>query len=92
MVSAIPRDDVNPTLFPLTGLPNRSNRVTVIVEVATPSAVTVAGLAVTVETAAATGPTFQVTFVVGACAASLVLPVVPATASVTVIVTGPSAC
>jgi preprotein translocase subunit YajC len=60
-VSAAPREDANVTVFPLTGLPFPSRSVTVMVEVATPSAVTVAGLAVTVDAVADTVPTVNVT-------------------------------
>jgi hypothetical protein len=61
IVSAAPRDDAKLTIFPLIGLPLASSNVTVIVDVATPSAVTVAGLALTVETVADTGPAVNVT-------------------------------
>jgi hypothetical protein len=49
------------TVFPLTGLLLLSNKVTVIVEVVTPSAVTDVGLAVTVDFVALTGPGVNVT-------------------------------
>jgi hypothetical protein len=91
-VSVTPREEARLTVLPLTGLLLASRSVTVIVEVVVPSAVTVVGLAVTVDVVADTAPAPHVTFEVGGCAASLVLPVVPATASVAVIVTGPSAC
>jgi hypothetical protein len=60
-VSRAPREDVSVTVLPLTGLPLPSRSVTVIVEVATPSAVTVAGLAVTVDVVAETAPAVNVT-------------------------------
>jgi hypothetical protein len=91
IVSVAPREDASVTALPLTGLLLASRNVIVIVDVATPSAVTVAGLAATVDVAANTAPTDHVTFDVGGCAASFVFPVVPATASVTVSVSGPSA-
>jgi hypothetical protein len=91
-VSVAPRDDVRLTVLPLTGLLLTSRSVIVIVEVVVPSAVTVVGLAVTVDVVADTAPAPHVTFEVGGCAASLVLPVVPATPSVAVSVIGPSAC
>jgi hypothetical protein len=92
IVSVAPREEANVTVLPLTGLLFASRNVTVIVDVVVPSAVTVVGLAVTVDVLADTAPTVHVTFEVGGCAASFVLPVVPATASVTVTVIGPSAC
>jgi hypothetical protein len=49
------------TVLPATGLLFASRKVTVIVEVATPSAVTVVGLAVTVEAVADTAPAVKVT-------------------------------
>jgi hypothetical protein len=49
------------TVLPLTGLLFASRKVTVIVEVATPSAVTLAGLAVTVDALAETAPAVNVT-------------------------------
>jgi hypothetical protein len=49
------------TVFPLTGLLFASRSVTVIVDVAIPSAVTVVGLAVTVEAVADTAPAVNVT-------------------------------
>lgn len=52
------------TLFPLTGLLFASRSVTVIVEVAVPSAVTEAGFALTVETVALTAPAVKVTWAV----------------------------
>jgi hypothetical protein len=91
IVSVAPREEATVTVLPLTGLLLASRNVIVIVAVVTPSAVTVAGLTVTVEVVAETAPTVHVTLEVGACAASLVLPVVPATPSLTVMVTGPSA-
>jgi hypothetical protein len=60
-VSAPPRDEASVTVFPLTGLPLASRNVTVIVEAATPSAVTAPGLALTVETVAETAPAVNVT-------------------------------
>ena len=60
-VSAAPRDDVRLTALPLTGLLFASRKVTVIVEVAIPSAATVAGLAVTVDAVADTAPAVNVT-------------------------------
>jgi hypothetical protein len=64
MVSTAPRDDAKLTVFPPIGFPLASSNVTVIVDVATPSAVTVAGLALTVETVADTAPAANVTEVV----------------------------
>ncbi len=61
IVSAAPRDDAKLTIFPLIGLPLASRNVTVIVDVAIPSAVTVTGLALTVETVTDTGPAVNVT-------------------------------
>jgi hypothetical protein len=61
IASAAPREDASATVFPLTGLLFASRSVMVIVEVATPSAVTVAGLAVTVDALADTAPTVKVT-------------------------------
>jgi hypothetical protein len=52
------------TVFPLTGLLLASRNVTVIVDVARPSAVTDAGLAVTVDVVADTAPAVNVTLVV----------------------------
>jgi RES domain-containing protein len=49
MVSVAPRDDVRVTVLPLTGLLFPSRRVTVIVDVATPSATNAVGLAATVD-------------------------------------------
>jgi hypothetical protein len=91
MVSVAPREDANVTVLPLTELLFTSRSVIVIVEVVVPSAVTVVGLAVTVDVAADTAPAPHVTLEVGGCVASLVVPVVPATASVAVSVIGPSA-
>jgi hypothetical protein len=90
-VSVAPREDARVTVFPLTGLLLASRKVMVIVEVVVPSATTVVGLAVTADVVADTAPTVHVTFDVGGSPAALVSPVVPATASVTVIVIGPSA-
>jgi hypothetical protein len=53
-VSVAPRDEARLTVFPLTGFPLPSLNVTVIVDVATPSAVTVVGAAVTVDSVADT--------------------------------------
>jgi hypothetical protein len=61
MVSTAPRDEASVTVFPPIGFPLASSNVTVIVDAATPSAVTVAGLALTVETVADTGPAVNVT-------------------------------
>jgi hypothetical protein len=91
IVSVAPREEANVTVLPATGLPLASRNVMVSVEVVVPSATTVVGAAATVEVAADTAPTVHVTLEVGGCAASLLLPVVPATASLTVSVTGPSA-
>jgi hypothetical protein len=91
MVSVAPREDARVTVFPLTGLLFVSRRVMVIVDVVVPSATTVVGAAATVEMVGETAPAVHVTFDVGGSPAALVLPVVPATASVTVIVIGPSA-
>jgi hypothetical protein len=60
-VSAAPREEASVTVLPLTGLPLASRSVTVIVDVATPSAATVAGLAVTVDIVADTAPAVNVT-------------------------------
>ena len=60
-VSRAPREDVRVTVLPLTGLLLASHKVTVMVEVATPSPVTVAGLAVTVDVVADTAPAVNVT-------------------------------
>ena len=60
-MSVAPREDANVTSLPLTGLPLPSRSVTVIVEVATPSDVTVAGPAVTVDVVADTAPAVNVT-------------------------------
>jgi hypothetical protein len=49
------------TVLPLTGFPFASRNVTVIVEVPTPSATTLVGLAVTVDTLADTAPAVKVT-------------------------------
>jgi hypothetical protein len=87
----VPSVAVSVTVLPATGLLLVSRSVTVIVDAAVPSATTLAGLALTIEAASDTGPASHVTFDVGGCPASLVLPVVPAVASVTVMVTGPSA-
>jgi hypothetical protein len=92
MVSVAPREDASVTVLPATGMLLASRRVTVIVDVVVPSATTVVGLAVTVDVVADTAPAVHVTFDVGGSPAALVFPVVPATASVTVIVIGPSAC
>jgi len=51
--------------LPLTGLLFASNSVTVMVEVVEPSAVTEAGLALTVDALALTVPTVKVTAAVG---------------------------
>jgi hypothetical protein len=64
IVSAAPREDASVTVFPLTGLLFASRSVTVIVDVATPSAVTVVGLAVTVDALADTTPAVKVTLAV----------------------------
>jgi hypothetical protein len=64
-VSVAPREDAKVTVLPLTGLLLPSRKVIVIVEVATPSAATVVGLAVTVDAAADTAPTANVTAAVG---------------------------
>jgi hypothetical protein len=68
------------TAFPLTGFPPESFSTTVIVDVDVPSAVTVAGFALTVEVAALTGPGLKVTVTVPALLlrvkAHVVLPVV----------------
>jgi hypothetical protein len=61
IVSAAPREEVSVTVLPLTGLLLVSRNVTVIVDVATPSATTVVGLAVTVEVVADTAPAVNVT-------------------------------
>jgi hypothetical protein len=90
-VSVAPREEASVTALPLTGLLFASRKVMVIVEVVVPSAVTVVGLATTVDVVADTAPAPHVTLEVGGCVASLVFPVVPATASVTVSVIGPSA-
>jgi len=60
-VSIAPREEARVAVFPLTGLPLPSRSVTVMVNVATPSAVTVAGLAVTVDVVADTAPAVKVT-------------------------------
>jgi hypothetical protein len=60
-VSIAPREEASVTVLPLTGLPLPSRKVTVIVEIAVPSAVTVVGLAVTVDTVGDTAPTVNVT-------------------------------
>jgi hypothetical protein len=91
IVSVAPRDDAKVTVLPLTGLLLASRKVIVIVDVVVPSATTDVGLATTVEVVAETAPAVHVTFDVGGSPAALVLPVVPATASVTVSVIGPSA-
>ncbi len=52
------------TVSPATGLWLASSRVTVMVEWATPSAVTVVGLASTVDVAASTGPAVKLTVAV----------------------------
>jgi hypothetical protein len=52
------------TVLPLTGLLFASRSVTVTVDVATPSATTVVGLAVTVEALADTAPAVKVTLAV----------------------------
>jgi hypothetical protein len=90
-VSVAPRDDVRLTVLSLTGLLLASRKVIVIVDVVVPSATTDVGLATTVDVVADTAPAPHVTLEVGGCVASLVLPVVPATVSVAVIVIGPSA-
>jgi hypothetical protein len=64
-VSMPPRDEARLTALPATGLPLASRSVTVIVDVATPSATTVVGLAVTVEALADTAPAVKVTLAVG---------------------------
>jgi len=63
-VSAAPREEVRLTVFPLTGLLFASRNVTVIVDVATPSAATVPGLAVALEALADTAPAVNVTLAV----------------------------
>ncbi|MCX5875357.1 MAG: hypothetical protein NT087_03475 [Deltaproteobacteria bacterium] len=62
----LPDPAVSVTVLPETGLPELSFKVTVTVEVVEPSAVTDAGLAVTVETVALTGPGVKVTVAVWA--------------------------
>ena len=52
------------TVLPLTAWLNESKRVTVMVEVVEPSATTDAGLALTVDAPALTGPTVDVTVAV----------------------------
>jgi hypothetical protein len=60
-VSTTPRDEVRVTVLPATGLLFASRKVTVIVELTRPSAVTLAGLAVTLEAVAETMPAVKVT-------------------------------
>jgi len=66
LIVGIPGPDVfaNVTVFPGTGLPFASFNVTVIVDCATPSANTEVGAAVTVDCAALTAPTVNVTVAV----------------------------
>ena len=59
-----PPDFANVTVFPDTTFDCASLRVTVMVEVATPSAVTDAGAALTVDCAAVTAPGVNVTVAV----------------------------
>src|SRR5204863_7738641 len=60
----LPLPAVRETAFPVTGWLFASLRVTVMVEVVVPSAVTEAGLALTVDAVALTGPTVNVTVAV----------------------------
>src|SRR3990167_489690 len=61
IVSVAPRDEDKVTVAPLTGLLLVSRTVTVIVEVATPSATTLAGLTSTVEVEPDGEPAVKVT-------------------------------
>src|SRR3990167_7046823 len=61
IVSVAPRDEDKVTVAPLTGLLLVSRTVTVIVEVATPSATTLAGEASTSDVAADGAPAVKVT-------------------------------
>ena len=61
IVSVAPRLDERVTVFPETGLESASFNVTVIIEVLLPSAITDAGLELTVDCAAVTGPGTKVT-------------------------------
>jgi hypothetical protein len=63
-VSAAPREEASVTVFPGTGLLLASRNVIVIVDVATPFAVTVVGAAVTVDVVADTAPAVNVTLAV----------------------------
>jgi hypothetical protein len=83
IVSGTPRDDRRVTVFPLTGLPLVSRSVTVIVVVDTPSAVTVLGLAVTVDVAAETLPGMNV-------AVAVCVTVTPSDVSIAVIAVVPA--
>ena len=64
MVSVAPRLEDSVTVLPETGLPLASFNVTVTVEVATPSATTLPGAALTVDWAAVTAPAVKVTVAV----------------------------
>ena len=64
IVSVAPRLDARVTVFPETGFPFTSFRVTVMVEVAVPFATTEVGEAATVDCAAVTGPAVKVTVAV----------------------------
>jgi len=61
----VPPPAVKVTFLPLTGWLNASRSVTVIVDVVTPSATTEAGLEVTVDAPALTGPAVKATVAVG---------------------------
>jgi hypothetical protein len=84
IVSVAPREDARVTVLPLTGFPLASRSVTVIAEVATPSASTVLGLALTVDVAAETLPAPNVT--VAVC-----VTVTPSVVSIAVIALAPAA-
>jgi hypothetical protein len=61
VMTELPLPCVNVTVSPTIGSPLESCSVTVMVEVATPSALTEVGLALTVEVLALTGPAAKVT-------------------------------
>jgi hypothetical protein len=81
--SVPPRDELSVTVLPLTGLLFASRKVTVIVDVATPSAVSVVGFTVTVDAVAETAPAVNVT-------AAVWVTVIPSVTSVAVIVLVPA--
>ena len=64
VMTELPLPAPNVTVSPAIGSPLESCSVTVMVEVAAPSALTVVGLALTVESVALTGPAAKVTVAV----------------------------